>query len=43
MAGRGIEVDPHEGWDWDELTDGDAARGGATRAELDALRLWPCS
>ena len=39
MAGRGIEVDPYEGWDWDELEKVDAAKGGATRAELDALRL----
>jgi len=39
MAGRVIEVDPHEGWDWDELKLVDAAKGGATRAELDALRL----
>lgn len=39
LAGRGIEVAPHEGWDWDELKDVDAAMGGATRAELDALRL----
>jgi hypothetical protein len=39
MAGRGIEVDPYEGWDWDELEKVDASKGGATRAELDALRL----
>ena len=39
MAGRVIEVDPHEGWDWRELPTVDAANGGATRAELDALRL----
>ncbi len=38
-AGRAIEVDPHEGWDWRELPTVDPARGGATRAELDALRL----
>lgn len=39
MAGRAIEVDPHEGWDWRELPTVDPAKGGATRAELDALRL----
>lgn len=39
MAGRGIEVDPHEGWDWSELPMVDPARGGATPAEVDALRL----
>ncbi|HUR20415.1 MAG TPA: hypothetical protein VMZ90_06360 [Vicinamibacterales bacterium] len=39
MAGRAIEVDPYEGWDWDELKTVDAGKGGATRAELDALRL----
>lgn len=39
MTGRGIEVDPHEGWDWSELPRVDASQGGATRAEVDALRL----
>ena len=39
MSGRSIEVDGHEGWDWDELEKVDASKGGATRAELDALRL----
>lgn len=39
MPGRGIEVDPHEGWDWNELERIDPAKGGATRAEADALRL----
>lgn len=39
MAGRSIEVDPHEGWDWHELERIDPAKGGATRAEADALRL----
>ena len=37
--GRSIEVNSHDGWDWDELADVDASQGGATRAELDALRL----
>jgi len=39
LAGRGIEVDPHEGWDWNELERIEPAKGGATRAEADALRL----
>ena len=39
MAGRAIEVEHHEGWDWDELTLVDAAKGGATKTELDAFRL----
>lgn len=39
MAGRAIEVGAHEGWDWRELPLVDAKKGGATRAELDALRL----
>jgi hypothetical protein len=39
MAGRAIKVDSHEGWDWDELATVDAKKGGATQAELDALRL----
>jgi len=39
MAGRAIEIEQHEGWDWDELKLVDASKGGATRAEIDALRL----
>ena len=39
MPGRSIEAYSHEGWDWDELAEVDASQGGATRAELDALRL----
>lgn len=39
MAGRAIAVGTHEGWDWRELPLVDASKGGATRAELDALRL----
>lgn len=39
MEGRGIEVDPHEGWDWNELERIDPSKGGASRAEADALRL----
>jgi hypothetical protein len=31
--------EPIEGWQWAELERVDAAKGGATRAELDALRL----
>jgi hypothetical protein len=39
MKGRAIEVDPYEGWDWRELPLVDPSKGGATRAEIDALRL----
>lgn len=39
MAGRAIEVDGYEGWDWNELERTDPAKGGASRAEIDALRL----
>jgi hypothetical protein len=39
MPGRAIEVGEHEGWDWSELTLVDPRKGGASRAELDALRL----
>ena len=39
LAGRSIEVDTFEGWDWRELPLIDPLKGGATRAELDALRL----
>ena len=39
LAGRSIEVDAFEGWDWRELPLVDPSHGGATRAELDALRL----
>ena len=39
MAGREIKVGSHEGWDWRELPLVDPRKGGAARAELDALRL----
>jgi len=39
LAGRAIEVDGFEGWDWRELDLLEPGKGGATRAELDALRL----
>ena len=39
MPGRAIEIGAFEGWDWSELTLVDATKGGASRAELDALRL----
>jgi hypothetical protein len=39
LAGRAIEVDAHEGWDWNELDRVNPARGGASRADVDALRL----
>jgi hypothetical protein len=35
-----VEAEGDEGWEWSELTErGDPSRGGATRAERDALRL----
>jgi hypothetical protein len=39
LEGREIEVDGFEGWDWRELVLVDQSKGGATPAELDALRL----
>jgi hypothetical protein len=40
LEGRKIEAPPnHVGWAWFELTKVDATRGGASRTELDALRL----
>ena len=39
MAGRAIEVDGYEGWDWNELERVSPSKGGASRAEIDALRL----
>ena len=39
MPGRPIEAGDKEGWAWYEMDNVDASRGGATRAELDALRL----
>ena len=36
---RSFEVDGHEGWGFYELAAVDPARGGASRAEVDALRL----
>lgn len=37
--GQDIAVGESEGWEWSELAKIDAPRGGATRAERDALRL----
>jgi hypothetical protein len=37
--GRAVEVDTFQGWDWRELPLVDAAKGGASPADLDALRL----
>ena len=34
-----IEQEDHQGWDWDVLDDVDADAGGASRAEIDALKL----
>jgi hypothetical protein len=39
LPGRVIEAIPDEGWAWFELDRIDPARGGSTRAEVDALRL----
>ena len=39
LKGRRIETDHARGWAWEELKFVDAVSGGATRAELDALRL----
>ena len=39
LPGRSIEAGDKEGWAWYELDKVDPARGGATRAELDAFRL----
>ncbi|MEX2272644.1 MAG: hypothetical protein WD690_14320 [Vicinamibacterales bacterium] len=36
---RAFEVHDHRGWTWYELDAVDAAKGGASRAELDAFRL----
>lgn len=36
---RAFEVDGHEGWGFYELASVDASRGGASRGEVDALRL----
>jgi hypothetical protein len=39
MKGRRIESVPDQGWAWYELDRIEPARGGASRAEVDALRL----
>lgn len=39
LEGRVIESMEDEGWGWYELSSVEAARGGSSRAELDALRL----
>ena len=39
LPGRAIEVDGFEGWDYSELDTVDPSKGGATRAEVDALKL----
>ena len=41
LEGREVEIGDgdFEGWDWRELTTVDANAGGASRADLDALRL----
>jgi hypothetical protein len=39
LPGRKIESSDDQGWTWFELEKIDPARGGSTRAEVDALRL----
>jgi hypothetical protein len=39
LPGRSIEAGETQGWAWYEMDKVDPARGGASRAELDALRL----
>ena len=39
LPGRAIEVDGFEGWDYYELVGVDPSKGGASRAEVDALTL----
>lgn len=39
LAGEPVEVSPREAWSLDELDDVDAQAGGATQAEVDALKL----
>jgi hypothetical protein len=39
MKGKTLETKPDEGWAWKELDQVDQTAGGATRAQLDALKL----
>src|SRR5438105_6584711 len=39
LGGRKIEATPDQGWSWFELDRVEPARGGSSRAEIDALRL----
>src|SRR3954451_21941388 len=39
LNGRRIEKGAERGWSWKELSKIDSAAGGASRAEVDALRL----
>lgn len=39
LPGRAIGIDNFKGWDWHELAMIDERAGGASRAEVDALRL----
>jgi hypothetical protein len=39
LPGAAIETDGFEGWAWPELDNVDAGAGGATRAQVDALKL----
>jgi hypothetical protein len=40
FPGLEIETPENDGWDWREIARVDAARGGSSRAEVDALRLF---
>ena len=40
FPGLEIETPAVEGWDWSEIDRVDPARGGSSRAEVDALRLF---
>ncbi|MEQ1876220.1 MAG: hypothetical protein ABL958_06210 [Bdellovibrionia bacterium] len=39
LEGRRVEAKDNQGWGWPELVKVDASKGGATRAEVDALKL----
>lgn len=39
LPGRALDAPLQKGWRWDELARIDPARGGSSRAEVDALRL----
>ena len=43
LEGRRIESKTDEGWAWHELNNVSESHGGAPRAHVDALKLWPSS